>query len=117
MFAINITYGHNDSQKALIFKTERDATKVDQAFSHPVAVTHNRITIQDDFGQRFSVRVDAITAWSLEDLDKTAEMQVEIAIHNQKVQARAQSAVMNDPQVRASMAMASMGRPGMGLQG
>lgn len=117
MFAINITYGHNDSQKALLFKTSENADGAAMTLDGIGAKSQDMLEISDDFGQSFNLRKDSLTSWSYEDLDKTAEMQVEIAIHNQKVQARAQSAVMNDPQVRASMAMASMGRPGMGLQG
>ena len=105
MFAVNIALGN--SVWRLLFKNE-DTAKT--AFEKIKGGNPNGIgtfELEDDFGQRLSAKIDAVHGLMFEDLDKAKMANVELFLHQQRVQAMAQKAAQNDPGLRANNLMNS----------
>ena len=105
MFAVNIALGR--SVWRLLYKDEEKAKKVFASLHSPEATSPNTIWVsaEDDFGQIFYGSAPAIHGVMFEDLDKAKMANVELFLHQQRVQAMATKAAQSDPGLRASQRM------------
>lgn len=104
MYCVTIALGNTAWR--LMFKTEEAATDAYILSMRPDSPENPMgISIQDDFGQRFSARVASIHGVMLEDLDKAKMANVELFLHQQRVQAMATKAAQADPGLRANAMM------------
>ena len=103
MFCVNIALG--STVWRLLFK---DAAKAQAAFQ----LTWNRnvgdiTAIEDDFGQVCNFPAAECIGSMFEDLDKAKMANVELFLHQQRVQVLAQKAAQSDPGLRAASMMNS----------
>ena len=102
MFAVNLAIGN--SVWRLLFKDEE---KAQAAFE----LTRNRdgalTFLEDDFGQKCYFPLAELHGSMFEDLDKAKMANVELFLHQQRVQAMAQKAAQSDPGLRANAIMGS----------
>ena len=100
MFCVNIALGSTCWR--LLY---RDEEKAQAAFE----LTRNRdgaITfLEDDFGQKCYFPLSALHGTMFEDLDKAKMANVELFLHQQRVQAMATKAAQSDPGLRANAMM------------
>ena len=99
MFAVNIALGNTVWR--LLFKDEEKAQAAFIVFNRKV----EPIKVEDDFGQICSVERSSIHGVMFEDLDKAKMANVELFLHQQRVQNMAQKAAQSDPGLRASSMM------------
>ena len=100
MFAVNIALGNTVWR--LLFKEEKTAKL---AFNHIHDKGMYPQTIFDDFGQMFTSSFDKLNGVMFEDLDQSKLANIELFLHQQRVQVAAQKAAQSDPGLRASAAM------------
>ena len=100
MFCVNVALG--STVWRLMF---RDEEKAQVAFN----LTRNRegaITyLEDDFGQKLYFPISELHGSMFEDFDKAKMANVELFLHQQRVQAMATKAAQSDPGLRASSMM------------
>lgn len=102
MFAVNIALGNTVWR--LLFKDEEKAKTLFENFKEmPDEV--GLIIGEDDFGQQCILNRIDIAGVMFEDLDKAKMANVELFLHQQRVQAMAQKAAQSDPGLRANAAM------------
>lgn len=102
MFAVNISLGNTVWR--LLYKNEEKAKADFTLLEHAKLGKEPARRVTDDFGQEFSGG-DEIAALMFEDLDKAKMANVELFLHQQRVQVMAQKAAQSDPGLRASSAM------------
>ena len=100
MFAVNIALGATVWR--LLFKEEAPALEAYRLISEPGI---ENLMLEDSFGQKFCAKVDAIHGFMLEDMDKAKMANVELFLHQQRVQVLAQKAAQSDPGLRAASMM------------
>ena len=100
MFAVNIALGNTVWR--LLFKEEEKASDVFTALGNMETFPH---AITDDYGQTIAIPFIEIKGRLLEDLDKTKMANVELFLHQQRVQTMAQKAAQSDPGLKASALM------------
>ena len=102
MFCVNIAIGNTAWR--LLF---RDQDKAKAALDNltPKTLAPITVTVEDDFGQICIAVNTAINALLFEDLDKAKMANVEMWLHQQRVQAMATKAAQSDPGLRASAMM------------
>ena len=104
MFCINVALANTTWR--LLFK---DETKAIEASANLTAAWERNdgalIDINDEFGQTMRLRTNAICGVMTEDLDKAKMANVELFLHQQRVQAMATKAAQSDPGLRASSMM------------
>lgn len=104
MFCINVALANTVWR--LLFKDE--ARAVEASAELTAAWEHNDgslFSINDEFGQTMRLRADKIVGVMTEDLDKAKMANVELFLHQQRVQVMAQKAAQTDPGLRASAMM------------
>ena len=101
MFCVNVALGNLCWR--FLYKDEDTAKGVFEAMQHPNHDTGTFVT--DDFGQTATLKAGSITAFMLEDMDKSKLANVELFLHQQRVQAMAQKAAQADPGLRANSLM------------
>lgn len=100
MYAVNIALG--TTVWRLLFKTEANARAAHGTLcSQPTG----NFFLRDDFGQELGTHSAAINGFMFEDLDQSKLANIELFLHQQRVQAAAQKAAQSDPGLRASAAM------------
>ena len=99
MFAVNIALG--STVWRLLFKDEDKAKAALKIFNDRI----EPIQAEDEFGQLCCLERDAIHGVMFEDLDKAKMANVELFLHQQRVQAMAQKAAQSDPGLRANSLM------------
>jgi len=102
MFCVNIAVGN--SCWRLLF---RDEEKAKAAFENltPRNLAALTVHVEDDFGQVCNAITTSINAVMFEDLDKAKMANVELFLHQQRVQAMATKAAQSDPGLRANVMM------------
>ena len=101
MFCINVAIGNLCWR--LLYKDEDTAKGVFEALQHP---NHEAGSlIKDDFGQTAVIKAGNVSAFMLEDMDKAKMANVELFLHQQRVQVMAQKAAQSDPGLRAASMM------------
>jgi|HubBroStandDraft_4_1064222.scaffolds.fasta_scaffold00027_80 hypothetical protein len=60
------------------------------------------LTIDDDFGQHAEIKATSIHGIIIEDMDQAKLAQVELMLHNTRVQAAAQHRAQSDPALNAT---------------
>ena len=101
MFAVNIALGNTVWR--LLFKDEEKAQAAFDTFDKRIMP----IRVEDDFGQICSAVHGSIHGVMFEDLDKAKMANVELFLHQQRVQVMATKAAQSDPGLRAASAMQS----------
>lgn len=102
MFAVNIALGNTVWR--LLFKDEEKAKTLYEGLSS-ISSGVETICLKDDFGQICIIKVEAFNGAMFEDLDKAKMANVELFLHQQRVQVMAQKAAQSDPGLRASATM------------
>lgn len=102
MFCVNIALGNTVWR--LLFKNEEPAQKSFAQLEHCKLTKEPCCRVEDDYGQVFSGG-DNITALLYENLEKAKLANVELFLHQQRVQNMAQKAAQADPGLRANSAM------------
>lgn len=104
MYCINVCLGHTVWR--LLFKDEGKA--FDASLRLKDAWEKNDGTlfdINDEFGQTMRLKTSAIQGVMTEDLEKAKMANVELFLHQQRVQVMAQKAAQSDPGLRAASMM------------
>lgn len=104
MFCITIAMGNTAWR--LMYKSEEKATEHFAILVDPDSPT-GEIKLKDDYGQICAIRVSSIHGFMFEDLEKSKLANVELFLHQQRVQNMAQKAAQSDPGLRASSLMGS----------
>jgi hypothetical protein len=104
MYAVNISLGATVWR--LLF---RDIQKAKNAFDSfkEIPVEVGTVVGEDDFGQHCVLDRASINGVMFEDLDQSKLANIELFLHQQRVQVAAQKAAQADPGLRASTAMNS----------
>ena len=101
MYCVNVALGNTVWR--LLFKEEKSA---EEAYMLTTRFTPNEcFSIHDDFGQRLSAKFDSVAGAMFEDLDKAKMANVELFLHQQRVQVMATKAAQSDPGLRAASMM------------
>lgn len=101
MYAVNIALG--TTVWRLLFKTEESATK---NFNYLATDVGPDLRVEDDFGQIFILgHQSAVMGLMFEDLDQSKLANIELFLHQQRVQVAAQKAAQSDPGLKASALM------------
>lgn len=101
MYAVNIALG--TTVWRLLFKEEGAARAAfDATWNHQ---PDDVIALKDDFGQVCNFPAAQRTGSMFEDFDQSKLANIELFLHQQRVQAAAQKAAQSDPGLRASAAM------------
>ena len=107
MFCVNIALG--STVWRLLYKEEGAALDTYMQLRNvPTSAdlgTDLGITVSDDYGQQLSVVHTSMHGIMFEDLDKAKMANVELFLHQQRVQAMATKAAQSDPGLRASSMM------------
>ena len=102
MFCVNIALG--STVWRLLYRDEEKATAT-------FNLTRNRegamTYLEDDFGQKLYFPISSVHGSMFEDLDKAKMANVELFLHQQRVQVMAAKAAQSDPGLRAASAMRS----------
>jgi hypothetical protein len=110
MFSIVVAIGPSSDKISLLYKTKEAADSCLGAIAEAVEIAMlNKTedaapvaTLNDDFGQVVIIRADKIHAVIFEDMDLSAESQIERGLHQARTQAKAQTRASADPGLRAS---------------
>jgi len=102
MFCVNIALGNTVWR--LLYKDEEKAKADFTLLEHAKLGKEPCRRITDDFGQEFSGG-DYIVGLMFEDLDKAKMANVELFLHQQRVNVMAQKAAQGDPGLRAASMM------------
>ena len=100
MFRLSVVFGKQDTNWAFLYKTKEAAQAVVDAH---VASPHTRWIIKDDFGQTASVPDANMASYMLEELDVSRMAAVEMALHQARIQAKAQEMAKTDPVLKTAM--------------
>ena len=101
MYCVNIALGNTVWR--LLFKDEEKAQAAYmQASNFDPTIC---ISVEDDYGQRLSTKMVAVSGVMFEDLDKAKMANVELFLHQQRVQVMATKAAQSDPGLRAASMM------------
>ena len=101
MFCVNVAIG-NTCWRLLY----RDEEKAKAAFKLASNLLFTEIVVlEDDFGQKCALQPSAVHGSMFEDLDKAKMANVELFLHQQRVQAMATKAAQSDPGLRAASLM------------
>lgn len=103
MYAVNIALG--TTVWRLLFKTEEKARETFAFVQNPLPLKNAAFKVEDDYGQTMGWTEGAIAAMMFEDLDQSKLANIELFLHQHRVQAAAQKAAQSDPGLRASAAM------------
>ena len=116
MFSITIAVGPVSDKLNLLFKTEKaaqDAYDLLTVPSRSPTEFSRRKRVQDDFGQKFFIDFSEVHAIIFEDMDLSAEGNIERGLHHARTQATGNSRASSDPTIRTA---AMMGGPPMIMQ-
>lgn len=102
MYCVNIAVG--SSCWRLLFRNEEKAKAALESFT-PRVLAPQTLHVEDDFGQICNVVSTSINAVMFEDLEKAKLANVELFLHQQRVQAMATKAAQADPGLKASSIM------------
>ncbi len=102
MFCVNIALGSTSWR--LLYREEEKAKAVFESLK-VFPIGPKNVTVEDDFGQLCSATLASIHGLMFEDLDKAKMANVELFLHQQRVQAMATKAAQSDPGLRASSMM------------
>ena len=102
MFGVNISMGN--ATWRLLFRDEEKAKAVFESLK-PMPLSTKTVRAEDEFGQVCEITVESIHGLMFEDLDKAKMANVELFLHQQRVQAMAQKAAQSDPGLKASSLM------------
>jgi hypothetical protein len=100
MFAVNLALGN--SVWRLLYKDEE---KAQAAMEMTSTRNGSMISLEDDFGQKCYFPLSELQGSMYEDLDKAKMANVELFLHQQRVQVMATKAAQSDPGLRASSMM------------
>lgn len=102
MFAVNIALGSTTWR--LLFKDKDKFNAAKRQLDLAMSVDTPKV-ISDEFGQEMVFIPKHVIGLMFEDLDKAKMANVELFLHQQRVQAMATKAAQSDPGLRASSAM------------
>ena len=107
MYSVSVSFGVVCWR--LLYKTEE---KAHEHFNFVTETIHDdktknfnvneKIKLEDDFGQRCSIKGSEISGVMLEDMDQSKVGAIEMALHNARTQNSAQRQAESDPTLRAS---------------
>ena len=99
MYAVNIALG--TTVWRLLFKTEENARATFEKLKDHL----NEMKVADDFGQELVINPGCVSGLMFEDLDQSKLANIELFLHQQRVQVAAQKAAQSDPGLKASSLM------------
>ena len=102
MFCVNIAMGN--ASWRLLFKDEEKARAVFDSLK-PQPLSTKTVRAEDDYGQLCEITIESIHGLMFEDLEKAKMANVELFLHQQRVQAMATKAAQSDPGLRAASMM------------
>jgi hypothetical protein len=99
MYSLTVVFGTPATSWRFLFRSKEKAEQAIGLISdHPTQDLH----IADDFGQSADIKALTIHGRMLENLDESQNAYVEMALHNARVQAKAQERAKADPAIRAA---------------
>lgn len=108
MFAITVAFGAQSWR--LLYKTQERAEADWASLTAPTnkidsfnGIEH--ASMQDDFGQRARIKLDAVAGLMFENLDESKLGTIEWGLHQQRTQMSFQQRAESDPTIRAAAAM------------
>jgi len=97
MFSLSIVAGSANFR--LLFKEEGKALA---AYALVSRTDLENLIIEDDFGQTFCGKLNMVSAFLLEDMNKSKLAHVELILHDARTRASATQSAMSDPQLKAA---------------
>lgn len=101
MFSLTISFGPASLAWTLMFNDEESARAAHLAVTVPEG---EYFSIRDDFGQTADLKRASVHGVMLEDMEKSKLAHIERALHQARLQAKAQEMAENDSQLRAARA-------------
>ena len=101
MYCVNIALG-NTVWRLLYRDEEKAKIAFEKTWNHN---PNDIIGLEDDFGQQMNFSTAALHGSMFEDLDKAKMANVELFLHQQRVQVMATKAAQSDPGLRAASMM------------
>ena len=99
MYSLTVVFGTPTTTWRLLFKNKEGADQANGLLSdHPM----QDMRVSDDFGQTVNIRASTIHGRMLENLEESQLAYVEMALHNARVQAKAQTRAGSDPVLRSA---------------
>ena len=99
MYCVNVALGNVCWR--LLYKEEEKAKSVFDSLKR-LPIGQASIIVEDDFGSTLDATMGSIHGVMYEDLDKTKMANVELHMHQQRVNVMCQKAAQADPSLRAS---------------
>lgn len=96
MFALTISFGPQGTMWRLLYKTEETAQR-----AYAVTERVPNPYLEDDFGQKLHVH-GQVHGIMLEDMEQSKLANIEMALHNARTQAGAQTRAANDPILKSA---------------
>ena len=100
MYSLTITFGPGPTVWRFLFRTKERAETCNALAS---IVPGSDMHIEDDFGQIGDIKAPTIHGRMLENLDESLVAYVEMALHNARVQSKAQQRAEGDPTINRQM--------------
>jgi|SRR5208337_3440856 len=111
MYSLTVTFGPGPTVWRFLF---RDKARAEGYNAIPSMMPNQDLRIEDDFGQCGDIKAAQIHGRMLENLDESLIAYVEMALHNARVQAKAQSRAEGDPTINMQRRGPAVLTPNMG---
>lgn len=114
MYSLTVTFGPGPTVWRFLFRTKERAESYSAVSS---MIPNNDLHIEDDFGQVGDIKAPTIHGRMLENMDELLLAYVEMALHNARVQSKAQTRAESDPALNRMTRGPAVLTPGMGGNG
>ena len=108
MHKISVVFGRNGTLFGFLFKTKEAAEAAAQMNLADLPEAPF-VGITDDFGQSAHFRVSEINCIQIEDLDLSANANIEMGLHHARTQAKANQLGQQDPKLRTAAMLGGNG--------
>lgn len=105
MHSLTIAFGPTGAMWAFLFRTKEAADVAHTAVRTAQGCHGENITVEDEFGQTATFASHAVHGSVLEDLERTKMAHVERALHQARLQAKAQQMAQGDATLKAAQMM------------
>ena len=110
MYSLTVTFGPGPTVWRFLYRTKEKAESYN---AMPGIMPTQDWHIEDDFGQVADIKAPAVHARMLENMDESLLAYVEMALHNARIQSKAQSRAEGDqtinPRSRGPAVLTPMG--------
>ena len=117
MHMLTVVFGPTSTSLAFLFRNEERAREelggLEKSISLFGETEISFVVINDDFGQRATIRIKSLNGFLLEDMEQSKLAHIERGLHNARTQARANQAAQSDPVLKSAMAGMSPVNPAM----